>query len=103
MKQVLVDLSLESEAATALVMHLASLFDATYNNMHTNNTSEMKAFVRIATALAKFWICKRTPETTFEALECLGGAGFVEESMMPRIYREAPLNSIWYSDAWFIR
>lgn len=95
MKQVLVDLLLESEAATALVMHLATLFDAMYNNIHSNNTGEIRALARIATALAKFWICKRTPETTYEALECLGGAGFVEESIMPRIYREAPLNSIW--------
>ncbi|CAF0948302.1 unnamed protein product [Adineta steineri] len=95
MKQVLIDLLLESEAATALVMYLATLFDATYNNIHSNNTGEIRALARIATALAKFWICKRTPETTYEALECLGGAGYVEESMMPRIYREAPLNSIW--------
>ncbi|CAF1495948.1 unnamed protein product [Rotaria sp. Silwood1] len=95
MKQVLIDLLLESEAATALVMYLATLFDATYNNIHSNNTSEIGALARIATAIAKFWICKRTPETTYEALECLGGAGYVEESMMPRIYREAPLNSIW--------
>ena len=95
MKQVLVDLLLESEAATALVMHLATLSDLTYNDTDSNNTNEMKAFVRIAAAIAKFWICKRTPEATFEALECLGGAGFVEESNMPRIYREAPLNSIW--------
>jgi putative acyl-CoA dehydrogenase len=95
MKQVLIDLLLESEAATALVMYLATLFDSTYNNNHSNNTNEIKAFTRIATAIAKFWICKRTPETTYEALECLGGAGFIEESNMPRIYREAPLNSIW--------
>lgn len=95
MKQVLIDLLLESEAATTLVMYLATLSDLTYNNTHSNNTGEAKALARIATALAKFWICKRTPETTYEALECLGGAGFVEESMMPRIYREAPLNSIW--------
>ena len=95
MKQVLVDLLLESEASTALVMHLATLFDTTYNNVHSNNTGENRTLARIATALAKFWICKRTPETTYEALECLGGAGYVEESMMPRIYREAPLNSIW--------
>ncbi|CAF0811387.1 unnamed protein product [Rotaria sp. Silwood1] len=95
MKQVLIDLLLESEAATALVMYLATLFDATYNKNHSNNMNEVKAFARIATAIAKFWICKRTPETTYEALECLGGAGFVEESIMPRIYRDAPLNSIW--------
>lgn len=95
MKQVLVDLLLESEAATSFVMYLATLFDSTYHETHSSNTNEMKAFARIATAIAKFWICKRTPETTYEALECLGGAGFVEESNMPRIYREAPLNSIW--------
>ncbi|CAM2720303.1 unnamed protein product [Rotaria socialis] len=95
MKQVLVDLLLESEAATTLVMHLATLYDSIYNNILSNNTKEMNALARIASALAKFWICKRTPETTYEALECLGGAGFVEESIMPRIYREAPVNSIW--------
>ncbi|CAF1126568.1 unnamed protein product [Rotaria sordida] len=95
MKQVLIDLLLESEAATALVMYLATLFDATYNNKQSKNIDEVKAFARIATAIAKFWICKRTPETTYEALECLGGAGFIEESIMPRIYRDAPLNSIW--------
>ena len=89
MKQVLSDLLLESEAATALVMYVASLFDS------ISHTSEMKSFARIATAIAKFWVCKRTPEATVEALECLGGAGFVEESNMPRLYREAPLNSIW--------
>ncbi|CAF0785338.1 unnamed protein product [Adineta steineri] len=92
MKQVLIDLLLESEAATALGMYNATLIDSTYN---TKNTNDIKAFARIVTAIAKFWICKRTPETTYEALECLGGAGFVEESNMPRIYREAPLNSIW--------
>ncbi|CAF0931802.1 unnamed protein product [Adineta ricciae] len=89
MKQVLSDLLLESEAATTLVMYVASLFDS------ISHTSEMKSFARIATAIAKFWVCKRTPEATVEALECLGGAGFVEESNMPRVYREAPLNSIW--------
>ncbi|CAF3881013.1 unnamed protein product [Rotaria magnacalcarata] len=95
MKQVLIDLLLESEAATALVMYLATLFDSTYNANNSTNINETKAFVRIATAISKFWICKRTPEATYEALECLGGAGFVEESNMSRIYREAPLNSIW--------
>lgn len=95
MKQVLIDLLLESEAATTLVMYLATLYDATYNNILSNNTKEINALARIASALAKFWICKRTPETVYEALECLGGAGYVEESIMPRIYREAPVNSIW--------
>lgn len=95
MKQVLIDLLLESEAATTLSMYIATQFDLAYNNTHPNKTEEIKAFARIATAIAKFWICKRAPETTFEALECLGGAGFIEESNMPRLYREAPLNSIW--------
>ncbi|CAF0933728.1 unnamed protein product [Rotaria sordida] len=95
MKQVLIDLLLESEAATTLVMYIATLYDTTYNNMHSNNTGETKVLARIASAIAKFWICKRAPETTYEALECLGGAGFVEESIMPRLYREAPVNSIW--------
>lgn len=95
MKQVLVDLSLESEGATALVMYLATLFDASSVGCEGKNGKDIQAFARIATAIAKFWICKRTPETTYEALECLGGAGYVEESIMPRIYREAPLNSIW--------
>ncbi|CAF4922418.1 unnamed protein product [Rotaria magnacalcarata] len=71
------------------------MYDSTYNNILSNNTKEINALARIASALAKFWICKRTPETTSEALECLGGAGFVEESILPRIYREAPVNSIW--------
>lgn len=95
MKQVLVDLLIESEAATALIMYLATLFDYTQDNPNASKTNEIKAFSRIAIAIAKFWIAKRVPETTYEALECLGGAGFVEDSYMPRIYREAPLNSIW--------
>ncbi len=84
MERVLVDLALESEAASALMMRLARAFD-----------QGEKAFARLATAVSKFWVCKRAPAFTAEALECLGGNGFVEESMMPRIYREAPLNSIW--------
>jgi len=95
MKKVLVDLLIESEAATSFVMYLATLFDATYQNTNNENKNDVKAFARIATAIAKFWISKRGPEATFEALECLGGAGYVEESNLPRLYREAPLNSIW--------
>ncbi|MGO4779938.1 acyl-CoA dehydrogenase family protein, partial [Lysobacter sp. 2RAB21] len=53
------------------------------------------AFARIATAIGKFWICKRAPAFVNEAQECLGGAGYVEESILPRLYRQAPLNSIW--------
>ncbi len=89
MRQVLADLALESEAATALVMRLARAFDA-----GAADPAE-RAFARIATAIAKYWICKRAPGFVYEALECHGGSGYVEESIMPRLYREAPVNSIW--------
>ena len=56
---------------------------------------DAQLFTRLATAVVKYWICKRTPNLVYEALECHGGAGYVEESVMPRLYREAPLNSIW--------
>jgi len=84
MQSVLADLALESEAATALAIRLAAAVD----NGET-------AFSRLALAAAKFWICKRTPYAVGEALETLGGNGYVEESGLPRLYREAPLNSIW--------
>jgi putative acyl-CoA dehydrogenase len=84
MRNVLADLALESEAATVLAMRLARAFD---ENDHS--------FARLAVAVGKFWIAKRTPAHVAEALECLGGNGFVEESVLPRLYREAPLNSIW--------
>ncbi|MEN3359609.1 MAG: putative acyl-CoA dehydrogenase, partial [Mycobacteriales bacterium] len=84
MAAVLADLAIEAEAAAALAMRLASTVD-------TGET----ALGRLATAVAKFWICKRTPAVVGEALECLGGNGYVEESGLPRLYREVPLNSIW--------
>ena len=84
MQAVLADLAVESEAATALAMRLAQAFD----------TGE-RDFRRLAVAVGKYWVCKRTPAVVGEALECLGGNGYVEESGMPRLYREAPLNSIW--------
>jgi putative acyl-CoA dehydrogenase len=87
MQNVLADLALESECATALAMRLARAYD-------TSEESEA-AFRRIATAVAKYWICKRTAAHVGEALECLGGNGYVEDSIMPRLYRESPLNSIW--------
>jgi putative acyl-CoA dehydrogenase len=87
MKNVLADLAIESEAATVLAMRLARAYDRA-------DESEAR-FRRIATAVAKFWICKRAAAHVGEALECLGGNGFVEESMMPRLFRESPLNSIW--------
>ncbi|MDQ2928231.1 MAG: acyl-CoA dehydrogenase family protein, partial [Pseudomonadota bacterium] len=89
MKNVLADLVLESEAATALSMRVARAVDA-----GPRNTQEA-AFARIATALGKYWICRRTPVLVNEAQECLGGAGYIEESILPRLYRQAPLNSIW--------
>ncbi|MGK5112600.1 acyl-CoA dehydrogenase family protein [Geodermatophilus sp. CPCC 205506] len=84
MQNVLADLAVESEAATALAIRLAAAVDAGET-----------AFLRLAGAAAKFWICKRTPTAVAEALEVLGGNGYVEESGMPRLYRQAPLNSIW--------
>ncbi|HET6738685.1 MAG TPA: acyl-CoA dehydrogenase family protein [Kribbella sp.] len=90
MQNVLADLAIESEAATALGMRLAAAVDAA----RTGDAREA-AFRRIALPLAKFWVCKRTPFMVAEALECLGGNGYVEESGLPLLYRESPLNSIW--------
>src|SRR5215213_9322603 len=84
MAAVLADLALESEAATVLGLRLAEAVDAGEDD-----------FGRLATAAAKFWVCKRTPAVVGEALECLGGNGYVEDSGLPRLLREAPLNSIW--------
>jgi len=89
MQAVLADLALESEAATVLAMRLAQAADAPPSDERAHR------FRRIATAIGKFWVCKRAPAHAAEALECLGGNGYVEESIMPRLYREAPLNSIW--------
>jgi putative acyl-CoA dehydrogenase len=84
MAGVLADLALESEAATVLGLRLAAAVDAGEDD-----------FGRLATAVAKFWVCKRTPAVVGEALECLGGNGYVEDSGLPRLFRESPLNSIW--------
>jgi putative acyl-CoA dehydrogenase len=84
MLNVLADLCVESEAATALAMRLARAYD-----------EDDRPIKRLATAVSKYWVCKRFPSVACEAMECLGGNGYVEESGMPRIYREAPLNSIW--------
>ncbi|MFL5820604.1 MAG: isovaleryl-CoA dehydrogenase [Solirubrobacteraceae bacterium] len=88
MRNVLADLALESEAATVLAMRLARAYD-------DSGDEASVAFKRLATAVAKYWVCKRAPNHAFEALECLGGNGYVEASGMPRLYREAPLSSIW--------
>ncbi|GLP64458.1 DNA alkylation response protein [Streptomyces sp. TUS-ST3] len=90
MRNVLADLALESEAATTLTLRLAGAADRAVRG----DTGE-QAFRRIATAVGKYWVTKRGPAFTAEALECLGGNGYVEDSGMPRHYREAPLLSIW--------
>jgi putative acyl-CoA dehydrogenase len=87
MSNVLADLALESEAATVLSMRLARAYD------ESDEVSQV--FRRVLTPAAKFWICKRAPAVAFEAMEVLGGSGYIEESIMPRLYREAPVNSIW--------
>jgi putative acyl-CoA dehydrogenase len=90
MTSVLADLSLESEAATTLAMRLAGAADRA-----ARGDAAEAALLRLALPAAKYWVCKRAPMVTGEALECLGGNGYVEESGMPRLYREAPLNSVW--------
>ncbi len=89
MRNVLADLAIESEAALALSMRVARAVDS------SERDPAEAAFARVATAIGKYWICKRTPAFVNEAQECLGGAGYVEESILPRLYRQAPLNSIW--------
>src|SRR2546427_480265 len=86
MRAVLADLAIESEAATILMMRLARAYD---------RREQEAGFRRLGTAVAKYWVCKRAAPLGPEALECLGGNGYVEESILPRLYREAPLNSIW--------
>jgi len=89
MQNLLADLSLESEAATAFAFRLARGFDESLQDENA------KLFTRIATAIGKFWICKRAVFAVSEAMEILGGNGYVEESILPRLYRDIPLNSIW--------
>jgi putative acyl-CoA dehydrogenase len=96
MRNVLADLCIESEAATALAMRLARAYDEADADARSGaDSSDAQLFKRLATAVGKYWVCKRGPNHAFEALECLGGNGYVEESGMPRLYREAPLTSIW--------
>ena len=87
MKNVLADLALESEAATSLAMWLASLYD--------RDDAQAASLRRLLTPAAKYWICKRAAAFVEEAMEVLGGNGYVEDSILPRLYREAPVNSIW--------
>jgi putative acyl-CoA dehydrogenase len=109
MRNVLADLCLESEAATMLAMRLARAYDEAGSELDSvdngagggatlrssDELSDAHLFKRIATAVSKYWVCKRAVNHAFECLECLGGNGYVEESGMPRLYREAPLASIW--------
>jgi putative acyl-CoA dehydrogenase len=109
MGNVLADLAIESELATISALRLARAFDqstAAASHQRDPDTSsgsrpgvsgsaEARAFRRLATPVLKYWLCKRAPAHAAEALECLGGNGYVEESGMPRLYRESPLNSIW--------
>ncbi|MBO0775328.1 MAG: acyl-CoA dehydrogenase family protein, partial [Actinobacteria bacterium] len=90
MTSVLADLALESQAATTLALRLAGAADRAVRGDQAE-----AALLRIALPAAKYWVCKRAPAHAAEALECLGGNGYVEESGMPRLFRESPLNSIW--------
>ncbi len=87
MRGVIADLQVEYEAAAALVIHVAARFDA--------ETPEGRAYARLAVALAKYLLTKRCPNFVYECMECLGGAGYVEEGPLPRYFRESPLNAIW--------
>lgn len=89
MINVLADLALESEAALALSLRLASALD------HAETQESEKLLLRLATPISKYWVCKRAPGHVYEAMECLGGQGYVEDMILPRLYREAPVNSIW--------
>src|SRR4249920_574893 len=102
MRNVLADMAVESEAATMLAMRVAAAVDRSAdaggpqaNTDAAAETGTEGEFLRLAVALGKYWVCKRGPTLVGEALECLGGNGYVEESGLPRLYREAPLNSIW--------
>jgi putative acyl-CoA dehydrogenase len=83
MAAVLADLAIESEAATALAMRLAQCFDRD------------EPLARLLTPIAKYWVCKRAPGFIYEAMECLGGGGYIETGPMPRLFRQSPLNAIW--------
>ncbi|HEX4780360.1 MAG TPA: acyl-CoA dehydrogenase family protein, partial [Usitatibacter sp.] len=93
MANVLADLALESEAATLLAFRLARAFDASVSDARERDLQ------RILTPIAKYWLCKRMPPFAVEAMECLGGNGYVEEAPLARLYREAPLNGIWEGSA----
>jgi putative acyl-CoA dehydrogenase len=88
MQNVLADLVLEVEGSTALTMRLA-------RSMDNRSDPHEDLLARVATAVGKYWICKRTPDHAYEAMECIGGSGVMEDSPMPRLFRESPVNAIW--------
>jgi putative acyl-CoA dehydrogenase len=88
MRNVLADLALESEGSLALTMRVARALD------HRDDAHE-DLLVRLLTAVGKYWICKRTPNHAYEAMECIGGSGVMEDGPMPRLFRESPVNAIW--------
>jgi len=89
MQNVLADLVIESEAAVAMTMRIARSLD------RSEQEESEKLLMRIGTAVGKYWICKRTPGHAYEAMECIGGSGVMEDSIMPRLFRESPVNAIW--------
>ncbi|MBR9909743.1 MAG: DNA alkylation response protein [Gammaproteobacteria bacterium] len=89
MQNVLTDLAIDSEAALHLSMRVARALD------QSDGDPVQRAFLRLATAIGKYWLCKRAPGFIYEAMECLGGNGYVEDGILPRLYREAPVNAIW--------
>ena len=95
MVNVLADLAVESEAATAAALRLARAYDEVQRSGGEPSGRDQRSFRRFGTAILKYWVCKRASAHAAEALECLGGNGYVEESPMPRLFRDAPLNGIW--------
>ncbi len=95
MQAVLADLALETEAALQLSMHLASHYDQIARQDHAKENALSQAWIRLMTPAAKFWICKRAVELTGEAMEVFGGNGYVDNGIMARLFREAPVNTIW--------
>lgn len=92
MQNVLADLSIESEAALAISMRIAHSLDILQQDPDNQHEA---SFNRVATAIGKYWICKRTAQFSYECMECIGGVGVVEDNVLPRMYREAPINAIW--------
>jgi putative acyl-CoA dehydrogenase len=95
MASVLADLSLESEAATALAMRLARAYDAVHAQGTARDDARESAWRRVMTPAIKYYVTKRCPSAVVEAMEVFGGVGYIEESILPRLFRESPLNSIW--------